>query len=192
MYYSGHSLHNVSLFPLHIALKYCFFPLCCQFITGLSPSPPPVCCQCPFIHLAEEIKGRASFLSKETTHWQGSILDQLGQFAECCMTVKFSGQGQETAFESYIPDQFTLYNDPNWNLIHTVFVTLITIKHQSHLMSSSHSAFCKIPLPMPDKSYKVITFQSAGLYVTLNPNSNMKIFGKLKEENRKVKNAFYE
>lgn len=45
---------------------------------------------------------------------------------------------------------------------------------------------------MPDKSYKVITFQSAGPYVTLNPNSNMKTFGKLKEENRKVKNACYE
>ena len=48
------------------------------------------------------------------------------------MTVKFSDQGWETAFESYIPDQFTLYNDPDWNLIYTVFLTLITIKHQSH------------------------------------------------------------
>ena len=142
-----------------------------------SPTPRPVCCQCPFIHLAEEIKGRASFLSKETTHWQGSILDQQGQFAECCMTVKFSDQGQETAFESYIPDQFTLYNDPNWNLIHTVFVTVITIKRKSHF--DARSAFCKRPLPMPDKSYKVITFPSAGPYVTLNPNSNMKTLGKL-------------
>ena len=45
---------------------------------------------------------------------------------------------------------------------------------------------------MPDKAYKVITFQSAGPYVTLNPNSNMKTFGKLKEESRKVKNGCYE
>ena len=141
MYHSGHSLHKVSLFPLHITLKYCFSLLvAASFITGLPPTPPPVCRQCPFIHLAEEIKGRASFLSKETTHWQGSILDRQGQFAECCMTVKFSDQGQETAFESYIPDQFTLYNDPNWNLIHTVFVTVITIKHQSHFDAVRHSA----------------------------------------------------
>ena len=40
---------------------------------------------------------------------------------------------------------------------------------------------------MLDKSYKVITFQSAGPYITLNTNSNMKTFGKLKKRTERSK-----